>query len=107
MKKVYKRLLLICAAMAVVLCITLCKTTAAVEDYTLISRLPGIKPDYTETVIPPNIAPLNFMVLEPGTEYFVTIHSTKGESIRISSRTGKIKIPLRQWKLLLDANRDG
>lgn len=107
MKKVYNRLFLICVTIAVAaaLWMVLSKTTAAVEDYTLVSRLPGIKPDYTETVIPPNIAPLNFLVLEPGIEYFVTIHSTKGNPISISSRTGKIQIPLRQWKLLLDANR--
>jgi len=99
--------MLICVTVAgaVALWVTLNKTTVAVEDYSLVSHLPSIKPDYTGTVIPPNIAPLNFVVLEPGIDYFVKIHSTKGNSIDVSSRTGKIKIPLRQWKLLLNANR--
>lgn len=107
MRKVYSSLMLICVTVAgaVALWVTLNKTTVAVEDYSLVSHLPSIKPDYTGTVIPPNIAPLNFVVLEPGKDYLVKIHSTKGNSIDVSSRTGKIKIPLRQWKLLLNANR--
>ena len=81
------------------------KGTVAVKDYARVSRMPNIKPDYTGTVIPPNIAPLNFAVLEPGTKYFVKIYSTDGESIDISSRTGQIKIPLRRWRQLLNNNR--
>lgn len=107
MRKAYNRILLVCVSVAVVaaLWVMLYKKAAAIEDYNVISRLPNIKPDYTETVIPPNIAPLNFMVLEPGTDYFVKIYSTEGDSIDVFSRSGKIKIPLHQWKLLLDANR--
>ncbi len=107
MKKGHSRLILICVivAGAVALWVTLSKTTEAVEKYNPVSRPPCIRPDYTGTVIPPNIAPLNFVVLEPGIDYLVKIHSTNGNPIDASSRKGKIKIPLRQWKLLLDANR--
>lgn len=34
-----------------------------------IDRLSYISPDYTDIVIPPNIAPLNFQINEQGTEY--------------------------------------
>jgi hypothetical protein len=64
----------------------------------------AIKPDYTGITIPPNIAPLNFVVLEPGREYFIKIHSTNGKPINISGNSSKIIIPLRQWKVLLEAN---
>lgn len=107
MRKVYTCILLICVAVIVIvtLWVTLNKTAVSVDDYNIISRLPGIKPHYTGTVIPPNIAPLNFVVLEPGINYFVKIYSTKGDSIDVSSRSGKIIIPMQQWKSLLNANR--
>ena len=38
--------------------------TVAIDEYNSADRTPGIYPDYTETVIPPNIAPLNFIVQE-------------------------------------------
>ncbi|MFQ6098320.1 MAG: hypothetical protein ACE5O2_11405, partial [Armatimonadota bacterium] len=68
-------------------------------------RLPRIRPDYTGTVIPPNIAPLNFVVQEPGTHYHVEISGLDGATIRISSRSPSIVIPIREWRELLRANR--
>jgi len=107
MRKPYSYLILICAitVVAAVLWFTLNKGTVVVEDYKLVSRIPSIRPDYTGTIIPPNIAPSNFMVLEPGTKYLVKIYSGAGESIDVLSRTGKIKIPLRRWRSLLNTNR--
>jgi hypothetical protein len=43
-------------------------------------REPNISPDYSGVVIPPNIAPLSFRILEPGRAYAVTIHSEFSES---------------------------
>ena len=70
-------------------------------------RLPRIRPDYSQTVIPPNIAPLNFLVEEPGAEYRVRIHGTGSKDILIASRSPSIVIPLRPWRELLDKNRGG
>jgi hypothetical protein len=75
------------------------------QDYVLVSRSVKISPDYTGTIIPPNIAPLNFLILEPGKKYIVKIHSANGGAVNVSSSSGKIKIPLRRWKSLLNANR--
>lgn len=107
MKKRYGYLILICviAAATAGLWRTLCKDTVSVEDYTSVSRMPTIKPDYAGTVIPANIAPLNFMVLESGTEYLVKIHSANGQGVDVLSRTGKIKIPVRRWNSMLRASR--
>ena len=69
------------------------------------SRPPIIHPDYSGTVIPPNIAPLNFVVVDPGSGYNVKIYSTRGDTIRIASRSPKITIPLKAWKKTLDSNR--
>jgi hypothetical protein len=77
----------------------------AVEQYAEVAREPALSPDYAGTVIPANIAPLNFRILEDGRAYFVTVRCDQGRSIHISSRTGQIRIPLRKWHALLAANR--
>jgi len=78
-----------------------------IDDYSDIDRPPRIYPDYSSTVIPPNIAPLNFLVQEDGSYYLARIYSEKGEAIEVSSRSPKIFIPIRRWHKLLDKNRGG
>ncbi len=73
--------------------------------YDEVARDPRTSPDYTNTVIPPNIAPLNFRILEPGRQYFVRIHADSGRSVDIFSRTGTVHIPPGRWHTLLEANR--
>ena len=70
-----------------------------------VARPPRIRPDYSGTVIPPNIAPLNFLVDEPGTGYRVRIRAAQGEMIDVASRSGSIVIPLTRWQRLLSDNR--
>ena len=72
-----------------------------------VDRQPRIHPDYNGVIIPPNIAPLNFVVDEPGTHYALRIRSEQGEAIEVVSRTPEIMIPLAQWKHLLGANQGG
>ncbi len=76
-----------------------------IENYSSIDRPPQIHPDYCQTVIPPNIAPLNFWVEESGSQFCVIIHSNKGSTIQIFSRSPKITIPQGRWHKLLNANR--
>jgi len=68
------------------------------------ARPPRITPDYAGLVIPPNIAPLNFKIDEPGLRYVVRIRSALGPAIEIFSKTGEIVIPPAAWKGLLNAN---
>jgi hypothetical protein len=68
-------------------------------------RPPQIHPDYVGATIPPNIAPLNFLVREGGARYLVRITSQHGRPIEIASRSGTIAIPPRAWRDLLAANR--
>ncbi len=58
-----------------------------------VERQASIKPEYNDTVIPPNMAPLNFVVLDKGKEYFVRIYSTNGETVKVSSKTGRTLTP--------------
>lgn len=68
------------------------------------NRVARICPDYRGIVIPSNIAPLNFVVDEPGTAYGVRIRFQGGSTIDITSRTNRIVIPSRQWRELVDSN---
>ena len=69
------------------------------------NRLPEIYPDYTETVIPANIAPMNFKILEPGKSFYVQISSEAGGRIEIASRKAGIRISAKAWKKMLNQNR--
>jgi len=84
---------------------TLSNKTVAIEKYNPLDHPPKIKPDYSSTVIPPNIAPLNFFIQENASQYFVKIYSKQNEPLEVSSRSPKITIPLKLWHKLLDKNR--
>ncbi|MBN2595105.1 MAG: PD40 domain-containing protein [Sedimentisphaerales bacterium] len=71
-----------------------------------IERQPAISPDYTNTTLPPNIAPTNFIIKEAASAYFVRVSSKQGEDINILSRSAEIRIPIKPWKKLLNENRN-
>jgi len=68
-------------------------------------RRPRIRPDYTDVVIPPNIAPLNFTIDEPGTRFHVRITGEAGGDIEVNARGPVVRIPPAEWRRLLDGNR--
>lgn len=70
-----------------------------------ISNQPRIDPDYTDIIIPPNIAPTNFIIQEDGIEYYVKISSSTGKPIEIYSESSDIRIPINPWKCLLETNK--
>ena len=75
------------------------------ENASVANRPPRIQPDYSDTVLPPNIAPPNFLIREPGEEFGVRIRSAGDQVIHIVSRTPRISIPMSQWQRLLSTNR--
>jgi hypothetical protein len=77
------------------------------EPVAAVPRAPRLHPDYADTVIPPNIAPLNFAVEEPGQAFAVRIRGGHGTPIEITSRAASIRIPHRPWRALLATNADG
>ncbi len=78
---------------------------APIRESEPVDRQARIYPDYSGLVIPPNIAPLNFVVEEPGVAFCARISSQQGDAIEVFSRDGVVKIPPRRWKHLLDGNR--
>lgn len=65
---------------------------------------PRLQPDYVGIVVPPNIAPLNFRILESGVTFRVAWRAPHGNPIQITSRTPVIRIPQNRWAELLRAN---
>ena len=74
-------------------------------DAPLIAKQPDIGPDYSDIVLPPNIAPLNFAIEEDGDDFAVRISGESGQSIMVSARHGDVRIPEKAWKTLLRLNR--
>ena len=77
------------------------------DEHSHIGRPAHIKPDYAGAVIPPNIAPLNFIILERASRYQVRIHGRHGAAVTVTSSNGKVVIPPKPWKALLADNVGG
>jgi WD40-like Beta Propeller Repeat len=73
-------------------------------DITLSELAPIMEPDYSDITIPPNIAPLNFIIKEKGNVFFVKFSSGSVTGIEVASRNGKIQIPQRKWRKFLQSN---
>jgi hypothetical protein len=94
-----------CALFTIVLLHACRAPKTTITQYSLIDQPAEVLPDYSGSVIPPNIAPLNFLIQHEGTGYFVRVCSEKGKPIEIFSKTPGISIPKRAWHQLLDLNR--
>ena len=71
-----------------------------------IDGTPEIFPDYKDVTVPRNIAPLNFMV--EGAEKIQAVIRTSGnEETRLSGKEGIIRIPLKDWRKLMDQTAGG
>src|SRR4030042_2430082 len=97
--------IIVCALIAVSLLYACRGRKVTITQYSSIDRPAKIQPDYTGSVIPPNIAPLNFIIQQDGAGYFVRIYSEKGKPIEIFTKRPVILIPKRAWFELLDLNR--
>jgi hypothetical protein len=84
---------------------TACGHRFSGKNLVTVERCARIDPDYTGVVIPPNIAPLNFRILEDGRAFHVRAHSANGASLEVTSRDGKVQFPMGAWKKLLEKNR--
>jgi hypothetical protein len=78
--------LITCALIIFVLLYVFRDNEVSITQYSSIDRPAKVQPDYAGSVIPPNIAPLNFIIQQEGAGYFVRIYSEKGNPIEIFSR---------------------
>jgi hypothetical protein len=79
--------------------IILSSCTDRISTYSETDKKIHLLPDYMEITLPPNIAPLNFIINEKADKYLVRLSENGGEPIK--SSTGKICIPRGKWKKLL------
>jgi len=107
MKKLLSYMFTLFVLAAILISLSYCTSNnkkPVIDEFNSVDRPAEIHPDYTDTVIPPNVAPLNFRIREKGTSYYVRIYSEQGESIDIYSRRPSIEIPVRRWRKLLSTN---
>ena len=76
-----------------------------IENFKDVQRLPKIFPDYTGIMIPPNIAPLNFSITEPGNEFEVRITVSDEKPVIIRSKSPKMEIDISKWHNLLEKGK--
>jgi hypothetical protein len=98
-------LAVVSGGLAGILCLDASGSAETGNEAGAAGRPPQLHPDWSDAVIPPNIAPLNFQVREKGSRYRVRIAAPHGRPLEIASRSGTILLPERPWHELLDANR--
>ena len=80
-----------------------CQKPTIPAAFTISRQKAALYPDYSDTVLPVNIAPLNFEIQEPGDE-FCTVLTGGTDQIIVAGRSVQFPLPL--WKQLL-ANNQG
>ena len=70
-------------------------------NITISDLAPHIEPEYSNITLPPNIAPLNFLIKETGKAYYVKFSTNNKTEIELASGNGKIQISERKWKKML------
>lgn len=98
-------LIVFAAVFVVSLACLACLAATAPDQALAVGRPPRIEPDYAEVVIPPNLAPLNFLVQEDASQYEVRVTAQQGGPVTITSRSPEIAIPEKPWRNLLAVNR--
>lgn len=77
---------------------------SGVDEAPADAPVPRIQPDYGGLIIPPNIAPLNFRILETGSAYRVRLEADAGTPIEATTDSPIIQFPDKAWGRLLATN---
>jgi hypothetical protein len=85
----------------ILILITISSCHSKIGSFTEVSRLPSIFPDYTNILVPPNIAPLNFKINEPGVEFEVRIYTSNDNQMVVRSKKPSIQMDIDSWHKLL------
>lgn len=78
---------------------------SGIDKFSEVQRLPLIFPDYAGIKIPPNIAPLNFKINEPGSAYEARIYLENEKPLVVRSSQPSIQINQGKWKKLLQKGK--
>ena len=108
MRMRYGLALVIAAAVAVLVAVLVRAMPARVPDVVVdvnVKRPARLRPDYADTVFPPNIAAPSVLVLEEGQAYMLVVRGERGGEVRAYARDPGLALPLDGWRKLLEANR--
>lgn len=76
------------------------------DQYSQLEESADIWPDYTDIIVPPNIAPLNFMVRDTQADGFVVHLQGKGmELLASAGDDGVVQMDMAGWKQLLETGK--
>ena len=71
-----------------------------------VDGIANIYPDYIDVVVPPNIAPLNFIVRDSlATAYVARLSGNGKDVLAAAGENGVVKMDTTEWRALLDANK--
>lgn len=84
-------------------CLACARTGIPTDGVKSTQEKPDIYPDYTDIVIPPNIAPLNFEIETPGEEYVARVKSQSGHEMIAGGKT--VTWDPAEWKNLLNESK--
>lgn len=97
-KKLYRLFVLV---FGILFCIS-CKTELN-DNIQKIDRKPVIDPDYSDVTIPPNVAPMNFIIKEDAKFFRITATAGKNKhQIDIKSSDSIIRFPEKSWRKLVN-----
>jgi len=65
---------------------------------------PDIFPDYTGVTIPPNMAPLHFIIKEEGQQFMARWEGNDGMVVEQSTGKGVFRVPKGKWKKLVEGS---
>ena len=81
------------------------KTLDVPTHYIEVQEPVSIYPDYKGVVVPPNIAPLNFLVRSPGRDYVAVLGNGKEELVVSAQASQTIQFDEAAWHRLLEVHR--
>lgn len=76
----------------------------APQTSSAITEKPQMFPDYSDVTIPYNIAPLNFILVDPHTEAYAILQSND-QQMKVKARNGSFQFNPSQWRKLLCASK--
>lgn len=76
-----------------------------VNEYEEAGEYASIEPDFSGLTVPPDIAPLNFVINEKGDKYLVRLLAGGGSARSYYYRNNKIEFRAGEWKKILENSR--
>jgi hypothetical protein len=75
-----------------------------VQNFKQSAEFPKIFPDYSNLILPSEIAPVNFEIQEPGNRFLVKLYSKNNTGIKLNIRNNIVRFPINSWRKLLHEN---